>query len=88
MLFVMKAICLAVYALAIASFAGLLPAGVFPHVKTIAIVLLILHLLELLFMFKHVKRYRGSLVMSVILTLLFGVLHWRPLARDAKRPGE
>ena len=32
-------------------------------------------------MFKHVRKYRGPLAVSVLLTLLFGLLHWKPLAQ-------
>ena len=78
--FLLEAACIAVYALALASIAGWLPDGLFSHVRTIAAILLVLHALELVFMFRHVKAYRGSLATSVVLTLLFGVLHWRPLA--------
>jgi len=35
--------------------------------------------------FRHVKAYRGPLAASVVLTLLFGVLHWRPLAAARDR---
>ena len=83
----LKAACIAVYALALASLAGWLPDGLFSHVRTIAAVLLALHALELVFMFRHVKAYRGSLAASVVLTLLFGVLHWRPLAA-ARSPAD
>ena len=38
-------------------------------------------------MFRHVRRYRGPLALSVLLTLLFGLLHWKPLA-DARRNAE
>jgi hypothetical protein len=36
--------------------------------------------MELLFMFRHVRLYKGPLAVSVVLTLLFGLLHWKPLA--------
>lgn len=79
----LKALCLLVYALALARLAGLMPAGSFTQTPLIAAVLLGLHALELVFMMKHVRLYKGSLAASVVLTLLFGVLHWKPLA-DAK----
>ncbi|HPU50769.1 MAG TPA: hypothetical protein PK359_04355 [Burkholderiaceae bacterium] len=79
----LKIACLATYALALASLAGLLPAGAFVHVRTIAAILLVLHTLEVVFMFRHVRLYRGPLAISVLLTLLFGLLHWKPLL-DAK----
>jgi hypothetical protein len=50
-------------------------------VQYTAVILLALHLLELLFVFRSVKRYNGPLIDSVALTLLFGFLHWKPLSR-------
>jgi len=51
-----------------------------------ALILLVIHVAELLFVFKHVRLYTGPLAMSVLLTLLFGLLHWKPLA-DAASAG-
>jgi len=39
-------------------------------------------------MFKHVKAYEGSLVKSMVLTLLFGLLHWMPIAKANKSIGK
>ena len=63
---------------------GLLPAA-WSLWKTIAVVLLAAHLLEVIVMFKYVKRYRGSLGASLVLTLLFGFLHWKPLMQAKER---
>jgi len=46
-----------------------------------AVLLLGIHALEVLFAFKHVRLYKGPLAISVVLTLLFGLLHWKPLAQ-------
>jgi len=49
-----------------------------------ACLLLGIHALELIVFFKRVRWYRGSLGVSMALTLLFGLLHWKPLqAPDA-----
>jgi len=48
-----------------------------------ALILLAVHVAELLFAFKHVRLYPGPLAVSVLLTLLFGLLHWKPLANAA-----
>lgn len=88
MFFILKAVCLAIYALALmpwAGLAGLLPGGLAGNMQTIALVMLVAHAVELLVMFKHVKRYRGPLAVSVLLTMLFGLLHWKPLADAAKK---
>lgn len=81
----LKAACLAAYGLALAGLAGLLPPGLAGTMQNIALVLLVIHALEVIFMFKHVRLYRGSLAVSILLTLLFGLLHWKPLAEDPKR---
>ena len=89
MLFILKAGCLAIYSLALAGVAGLLPSGLSGTIQTTAAVFLGVHILELIFAFKHVRLYRGSLAVSVLLTILFGLLHWKPLANDqARRNGK
>lgn len=80
----LKLLCIGVYVLGVASAAGLLPAA-WSFWKTIAVVLLAAHLLEVIVMFKYVKRYRGSLGASLVLTLLFGFLHWKPLMQAKER---
>lgn len=88
MFFILKAVCLAIYALALAGLtglAGLLPDGFAHTMRNIAAVMLIVHALGLLVMFKHVRFYRGPLATSMLLTLLFGLLHWKPLADENAR---
>ena len=85
MFFMLKAVCLAIYALAMAGLAGLLPSGLASSMQTVALVMLMAHAVELLVMFKHVKRYPGPLAVSVLLAMLFGLLHWKPLADAAKK---
>ena len=85
MFFILKAVCLAIYALAMAGLAGLLPSGLASSMQTIALVMLMAHAVELLVMFKHVKRYPGPLAVSVLLAMLFGLLHWKPLADTARK---
>lgn len=80
--YLLRALCLLAYAMALGKLAGLVPAGSFDRSPTVALVLLILHAGELLLMFKHVRLYKGPLAFSVVLTLLFGLLHWKPLADE------
>ncbi len=82
MFLIIKLALLALYAAAIAGFAGLLPAGPASRLQNIALIVLVIHVIELALMFRHVKRYRGPLASSVLLTLLFGMLHWKPLADE------
>jgi uncharacterized protein YhhL (DUF1145 family) len=67
------------YAAAVGHWAGLIPAGAFPLATTLAVVFIVLHALEVPIFWQRVKRYRGPLAVSVILTLLFGLLHLTPL---------
>ena len=82
MIAVLKFCCLAVYALGIASALGMLP-ETWSMLGPIAAFVLAAHVIESIVMFKHVRRYKGALAMSVFLTLLFGVLHWKPIADRA-----
>ena len=84
MLKLLKAGCLVIYGLAIAGVAGLLPPAWSDIVQKLALLLLVVHLLELFFVFKHVRRYQGPLAVSVLFTILFGLLHWMPLAKQTK----
>ena len=86
MFLILKIGCLAVYALALAGLAGLIDSQLASRMLSVAAVLLTLHVLELVFMFRHVRKYRGPLAVSVLLTLLFGLLHWKPLADRRKQP--
>jgi hypothetical protein len=79
----LKAAILAIYLLAIVGAFGVLPAGISSIVQKAALILLAAHMLELLFAYKSVRRYRGPLVDSIALTLLFGLLHWKPLAKNS-----
>lgn len=83
MIGVLKAGCLATYLLALAGLAGLLPPGLSGLMQGIGLALLAIHAIELALMFRHVRLYRGPLMLSMLLTLLFGLLHLKPLA-DAK----
>ena len=80
MLFVLKAACLAIYALALAGVAGLLPHGFSAPVQVVAASFLGVHTVELavIFMLRKVHLYRGSVWMFAILTIMFGLLHWLP----------
>lgn len=81
---IIKLALLALYAAALAGFAGLLPPGLASRLQNITLIVLAIHVIEMAVMFKHVKRYQGPLVISMLLTLLFGLLHWKPLADEHK----
>ncbi len=79
----LKAGCILIYAVALAGAAGLVPGAIAVTMARIAGVMLVIHVLELVFMLKYVRLYRGPLAVSVVLTLLFGILHWKPM-KDAQ----
>lgn len=81
---IIKLALLALYAGALAGLAGLLAPGLAARLQNIALIILVIHVIELVVMFKHVKHYRGPLAVSMLLTLLFGLLHWKPLADEHK----
>jgi len=81
---VMRIGCLLAYALGIAAFAGLIHGPLAAAAAIVTIALLGLHALELLFAYRFLHRYKGPMGVSVVLALLFGVLHWAPLARQPK----
>ena len=37
--------------------------------------------------FKWIKLYEGPLAVSILLTLLFGFMHWMPYKRRAQQGG-
>ena len=82
---VLKALLVLVYGLAAVSLLGVLPADLAQLLQRVSLILLAIHVVEVLLMFKWVRLYRGSLAVSILLTLLFGLLHWKPIA-DAHRP--
>ncbi|MGO4391310.1 hypothetical protein AB4Z46_08145 [Variovorax sp. M-6] len=77
----LKLILLTIYALALAGLAGWLRDALADDAQVVALVILAFHALELPFVWMQVRRYPGPLATSVVLTLLFGLLHWMPLTR-------
>ena len=76
---------LATYAAALAVLAGWLNLPEASSLPRLALILLGAHVLELPFAYRHLHRYPGSFAVSVLLTLLYGLFHWRPLAQAAAR---
>jgi hypothetical protein len=76
-----KANLLVAYALALASFFVVLPMEAGPVVQRLALALLAVHALECLVAFKYIKSYTGSVYLSFVLAMLYGLLHWMPLAK-------
>lgn len=82
-----KVLLLAVYGIALGSFLTTLPLSpnVIYWVRIAAMVLVTVHLLEVVVCFKKVALHKGPLFDSMLLTLLFGFLHWKPMADAAQR---
>ncbi len=80
----LKANILVVYLLGIASHVVAFPGQVGPIVQTMSLALLLIHALECLLAYRYIKLYSGPLLVSLLLSLLFGLLHWLPLARKAR----
>ncbi|QBR03955.1 hypothetical protein [Paraburkholderia pallida] len=83
-----KLLLLVLYGIAAGSYLTAPPMSpeVIHWVRIVAAVLLFVHLLEVAVCFKKVALHKGPLFDSVLLTLLFGFLHWKPMAEAARRP--
>lgn len=81
----LKAGCIAIYLLAVTSLFIPLPWGTGPVMQFVSVALIAVHALEAVFVFKVIKTYKGSLLTSLALSLLFGLLHWMPLAKAGKQ---
>ncbi len=82
-----KLLLLALYGIAVGSYltALPLPPEAIHWVRIVAVVLLAVHLFEVVVCFKKVALHKGPLFDSVLLTLLFGFLHWKPMSDAARR---
>jgi uncharacterized protein YhhL (DUF1145 family) len=76
-----KANLIGAYALALASLFVVLPMEAGPVVQRLALALLAVHALECLVAFKYIKSYAGSVYLSFVLAMLYGLLHLMPLAK-------
>ncbi|CAG4917289.1 hypothetical protein [Paraburkholderia saeva] len=89
MLRIVKLACLVIYGFALASLVvpGL-ASGFSRAVENVAIVFLVIHAFEVVFAFGRVRTYHGPLMLSVLFTILFGVLHLMPLRTCHSRGAE
>ncbi len=75
----LKALCLAVFGVAILANFIAMPAWLASTAQTLAVILFLIHLIEVFFFWRYVKMWKGPLIGSIALTLLFGILHWKPM---------
>ena len=80
---VLKLSCLVLYGFALAAGVGVWTGDAAFAIRDTALVILAAHAVEAGVAFKYVRRYPGALATSVVLTLLFGLLHLLPLARQS-----
>ena len=78
----LKALCLAVYGLAILANFVAMPGWLASGAQTLAVIILAIHVIETFFFWRYVKMWKGPLIGSIALTLLFGILHWKPMQDD------
>ncbi len=74
-----KAACLIVYLAALVGAVWPFPGAAL--VQYLALGLIALHALELVVALRVIRQQPGPLIDGVTLTLLFGLLHWAPLAK-------
>ncbi len=74
---------LALYGITILSLVVAIPGGAL--LQKLMLIILIAHVGEVLFCQKQIRLHQGPLVDSIGLTLLFGFVHWKPLADKAAR---
>jgi len=82
---ILKIACLAIYAVAAASIAVELPYPLAIAFRSITGIFLVVHVAEVFFCQRQWRLYQGASACSIALTLLFGFLHWKPLADSAAR---
>lgn len=85
LLAILKTACLLIYGLALASLSGRHVSDLTNAAQMVAAAFIGIHVLELLFVFKALRRLPASLSANILLTLLFGVVHWKPLMDAQKR---
>lgn len=81
----LKPVALLLYGAGLAAQAGLWTGSAAVIVRNVAAVMLLAHAIEAGVAFRYLRRYRGALAVSIVLALLFGLLHILPLARQSSR---
>jgi hypothetical protein len=81
-----KAGMLALYAITILSLIITIPGGAL--LQKIMLIMLLAHVAEVVVCQKQIRLHQGPLVDSIALTLLFGFVHWKPLADKAARANQ
>ncbi|MBK7052084.1 MAG: hypothetical protein IPH54_16010 [Rhodoferax sp.] len=84
----LKLNCIGIYAIALISLFYPLPAELGSTMQNGALLLLVFNAVEAIFGFEQVKLYQGPLLISLLLSLLFGRLHWKLLPVQSPPPNQ
>ena len=79
--------CLVFYAAALVSLFVAWPPLLENILQIGTLLLFAAHAIEVVVSFKWIKLYEGPLAVSILLTLLFGFMHWMPYKRRAEQRG-
>jgi len=79
---------LLIYAAALASLFLDWPALLEQVLQIGSLVFLAVHTIEVVVSWRWVRSYEGPLALSVLLTLLFGFVHWMPYKKRAGQAGQ
>lgn len=82
-----KTACVVFYAAALSSLFADWPPLLEVILQYGTIILLLAHAVEVAVSFRWVRQYEGPLAVSILLTLLFGFVHWMPYKRRAQQSG-
>lgn len=85
--YAMKPVLLAFYAAALVSCFIDMPAAVESVLQIGTVVLLVAHAIEAVVCLRYLRLYEGPLAVSILLTLLFGFVHWLPYKRQLGQRG-
>lgn len=81
--FLAKSATLGFCAAALLSLAIAMPPALESVLQWGSVALLMAHALEVVFCLRWIRLYEGPLALSILLTLLFGFVHWMPYKRRA-----
>jgi len=82
----LKIVCLALYAAGLCGALGWLQGRLTDFFVAAAALFLLIHVIELPFVFGRLARYRGPWLLSLALALLFGLLHTQALGERGRGP--
>ncbi|PRC91140.1 hypothetical protein [Solimicrobium silvestre] len=85
MYFLLKIACIVIYLGAALSLVVDLPHGLALACQSITVLFLVAHVIEVMIFMPHLRLYKGPLSTSILLTLIFGLFHWKPLLDASKR---